>query len=95
MDTEQDQGMTQTIEDACDVLRYRIQAVKTAVVDLLLNPELKEEDMMLSPGNIPPSKNGNIRANITLAFRHLEDARMRLGKVMQATQGGISKFDSK
>ncbi len=32
-------------------------------------------------------------ANAQLAFRHLEDARMRLGKVLQAADGGISIFD--
>lgn len=34
-------------------------------------------------------------ANVTLAFRHLEDARMRLGKVMQALEGGTSCYDKK
>ena len=32
-------------------------------------------------------------ANYTLAFRHLEDARMRLGKVIQYLEGGTSIFD--
>lgn len=32
-------------------------------------------------------------ANTMLAVRHLEDARMRLGKVLQAAQGGESIFD--
>ena len=34
-----------------------------------------------------------MKANITLSYRHIEDARMRLGKVMQQIQGGVSKFD--
>lgn len=33
------------------------------------------------------------RANLTLAFRHLEDARMRLGKSIQALDGGVSCYD--
>ena len=33
------------------------------------------------------------KANITLAYRHLEDARMRLGKVIQAIEGGVSIWD--
>lgn len=32
-------------------------------------------------------------ANITLAFRHLEDASMRLGKALQALDGGVSVYD--
>jgi hypothetical protein len=33
------------------------------------------------------------RANVMLAYRHLEDASMRLGKVIQALDGGISVYD--
>lgn len=32
-------------------------------------------------------------ANLTLAYRHLEDAAMRLGKSMQALDGGVSVYD--
>ena len=32
-------------------------------------------------------------ANLMLAYRHTEDARMRLGKVIQAYHGGESIFD--
>jgi hypothetical protein len=32
-------------------------------------------------------------ANIELAYRHLEDARMRLGKALQAAEGGYSRYD--
>jgi hypothetical protein len=31
-----------------------------------------------------------VDANITLAYRHLEDAAMRLGKAIQARDGGVS-----
>lgn len=31
-------------------------------------------------------------ANLMLAFRHLEDARMRLGKAIQAFDGGASVY---
>ncbi len=34
-----------------------------------------------------------MRANIMLAYRHLEDATMRLGKVLQAHDGGVSVYD--
>jgi len=35
---------------------------------------------------------GEIGANVTLAYRHLEDARMRLGKAVQAIDGGESCY---
>lgn len=36
---------------------------------------------------------GEVMANLTLAYRHLEDASMRLGKVLQAHDGGVSVYD--
>lgn len=36
---------------------------------------------------------GEAAANALMAFRHLEDASMRLGKVMQALNGGLSVYD--
>ncbi len=33
---------------------------------------------------------GEVLANITLALRHAEDASMRLGKAIQAHEGGVS-----
>lgn len=38
------------------------------------------------------SDSGEMVANATLAFRHVEDARMRLGKVIQAFDGGQSCY---
>lgn len=35
---------------------------------------------------------GEVKANLTLAFRHLEDARMRMGKAIQAYEGGESIY---
>jgi len=40
-----------------------------------------------------PELRGEAVANVMLAFRHLEDARMRLGKVLQAADGGVSILD--
>jgi hypothetical protein len=37
-----------------------------------------------------------VNANLMLAVRHLEDARMRIGKVIQwGVQDGVSKFDDR
>lgn len=37
---------------------------------------------------------GEVIANLMLSYRHLEDASMRLGKVLQAKNGGVSVYDS-
>ena len=36
---------------------------------------------------------GEALANLVLAYRHLEDASMRLGKAIQALDGGASVYD--
>lgn len=41
----------------------------------------------------PGEDMGEAIANLRLAYRHLEDARMRLGKSIQAMEGGVSIFD--
>lgn len=38
---------------------------------------------------------GEAIANVMLAYRHLEDASMRLGKVLQALDGGVSVYDKR
>jgi hypothetical protein len=40
-----------------------------------------------------PFNTEDIHPNIELAYRHLEDAAMRLGKVIQAADGGKSVYD--
>jgi hypothetical protein len=43
---------------------------------------------LVDVAGIPPES----KANIMLAFRHLEDCRMRLGKAIQAYDGGTSVY---
>jgi len=38
---------------------------------------------------------GEAVANLMLAYRHLEDASMRLGKVIQALDNGVSVYDKR
>lgn len=42
---------------------------------------------------MPVEDRGEVMANLTLAYRHLEDASMRLGKTIQAYDGGVSVYD--
>jgi hypothetical protein len=48
------------------------------------------EDVLAIRENRPV---GEAVANLMLAYRHLEDASMRLGKVIQAIDGGASVYD--
>ena len=36
---------------------------------------------------------GEMMSNLILAYRHLEDAKMRCGKAIQAFDGGVSCYD--
>lgn len=84
-----------TIKQQASDIRKDVDSLKIKVAALHNHPVFAGEDMRLSPGNCPESQQANMHANITLAFRHLEDARMRLGKVIQAATGGVSCYDKK
>lgn len=82
-----------TIENEASLIRSQVTLLEQRLVALFNHRDFNNEDFRLNGSNIPETRNANIKANITLAFRALEDSRMRLGKVMQACQGGISIFD--
>ena len=75
------------MEGKCKLLRDEIQDAGYAVRKLL------EDNLYVASAEHFPGQHGEMKANTMLAFRHLEDARMRLGKVMQQIQGGRSKYD--
>lgn len=68
--------MDEDLKDACFRLRGLIEDVKLDVFPLRTHKDAA----------------GEAGANITLAYRHLEDARMRLGKAVQALDGGTSCY---
>lgn len=72
------------IKDECFEARGLIEELKKDVKGLMQHKELQD--------NPPLSDAGEMKANIMLAYRHLEDARMRLGKVVQAYDGGKSVY---
>lgn len=61
-------------------LRSEIQAVLNSVL-------VSKEAYKTSPNLTEQEDRGEVIANLTLAQRHLEDAKMRLGKVIQAVDG--------
>jgi hypothetical protein len=67
----------ETIEEKSNKLRGKIKFYEEETRELMDIPTTKTE----------------VKENIMLAVRHLEDARMRLGKVIQYSGDGISKYD--
>ena len=62
---------------------------RASVKNLAIDVHIMMDDERHSDG----ADIGETKANIMLAYRHLEDARMRLGKVIQAQDGGVSVYD--
>ena len=71
-------------------------AILATEQDLLgLKGAVATADLTSRPGvplDSPAADRGEMIANVMLAYRHLEDARMRLGKVIQAYDGGVSVY---
>jgi hypothetical protein len=75
-----------TFEVVIDTLRQEIKALAKKIKNL------KESRQSGEPEKLEDI--GEVIANLMLSYRHLEDASMRLGKVLQARAGGISTYDS-
>lgn len=77
-----------TFDESCSLIRTEIKAIGTKVYAFRLNTPAGKvsDDKMVSD-------TGEMMANVMLAYRHLEDAAMRLGKAIQAYEGGISIYD--
>ena len=75
-------------KEGCFGIRSEIDLIKSFVVNGMKHPELKElcfkEEIL--------DKKSEVYGNLKLAYRHLEDARMRIGKAIQAWDGGISCY---
>ena len=78
--------MEETIKDTCNNCRSAVKAIEVTVRSMLTYSDFSEDQSYVN-------QHPEMKANIMLAVRHLEDARMRLGKVLQAQDGGISVYD--
>ena len=76
-----------TLEELVEQLRTDQQAIVDRIRPLMKHPD------MVSKGLVDGVGANEARANIMLSLRHGEDARLRLGKVNQAMQGGVSILD--
>lgn len=76
--------MAQIFSNQCSEARVQIKQVGQFVKELIEQAKLHDEI----------KEKGEMIANVTLAYRHMEDAAMRLGKAIQAYEGGESIYDS-
>jgi hypothetical protein len=86
MSATQEQLSPVTFDEQAQVLRRKLK---------LLGDEVKE--LHKSAAFVLPEEfegqDSEMKANIMLSFRHIEDAAMRLGKAIQAYDGGVSVYD--
>lgn len=72
------------------VFEESVAEIRAALLPIeVLVLSLKRSKFLAEPNTDQNAINESV-ANIMLAFRHVEDARMRLGKIFQALSGGIS-----
>ena len=74
------------LQDLCDGLRTTIKGTSDRVRSLLDHSDMKAE-------NEYAGQRSEMKANVMLTYRHLEDARMRVGKILQAAGDGMSILD--
>ncbi len=89
MSTGTSPGIAPFVE-RCDERRKSIKEVAAAVKQM--------RDELTGPAASPRDHDdtrdvGEMIANLMLTYRHLEDASMRLGKAIQAHDGGKSVYD--
>jgi hypothetical protein len=78
--------MEESLDDVCHSLREQILDLGDRVLCLKKHSALGDDGRK--------NDKGEMTANIMLAYRHLEDARLRIGKVVQAYDGGTSCYGS-
>ena len=80
-------GHIPTVKEICDELRVDIRNLGTRILELR-----RHNDFSGSPEDYV-GQQSEMRANIMLAYRCLENARMRVGKILQAADDGVSILD--
>jgi hypothetical protein len=87
--TEEEIMQPVDFKTGCQGMRADIELIKSKVKNWMQHPEILQE-IWGPPAKI--QKRDEMEANLMLAYRHLEDARMRLGKAIQAYDGGASCY---
>jgi len=76
-----------------EALTMDLKAMRTSIVNIAAEVRKLMEHAVFSGEQKFLGSHQEMKANIMLAYRHLEDARMRLGKVQQYNEDGISCYD--
>lgn len=82
-----DDAIKQSFTGACNAVRSEIK--RAATMTKFLADIVKKGEHAAGP----QEDKGEMIANLMLTYRHLEDASMRLGKAIQAHDGGVSVYD--
>lgn len=104
---ENKSDIQEDFEDKLTVYRNEIGKIEKRILDLkkhsLFNTSYRKpfalavlefEGIPVGYEPLPKEADpGEMLANIMLAYRHLEDARMRIGKIFQALDGGKSVYN--
>jgi len=75
-----------TLKEACGDMRGLCKRLEQRT-------RMLKQDPVFDGDQAYPSQHGEMKAHIMLAVRHFEDARMRLGKVLQYADDGVSIYD--
>jgi hypothetical protein len=89
-ESQADTCRTTEFKTYANYLRARIADLGRLVQCFKKHPGVTQPDLRFCKVE---SDRGEMAANIVLSFRHLEDASMRLGKAIQAYDGGVSCYD--
>lgn len=86
--TEEEIMKPVNFKEGCFGIRSDIELVKSKVKNWMSHPEL----VGLPYSNMPLNQKHEMIFNLENAYRHLESARMRIGKAIQAFDGGKSVY---
>ncbi len=76
-----------TTKEFTDAMRSEIKETGRKLLVL-------KRQIMAEPATGDKELDSEAIANVVLSFRHIEDAAMRLGKVLQSMNGGVSQYDN-
>lgn len=78
--------MEEELEELCNRFRDKVKKLSFEVKGLMEHGDFKNDETY-------KGQQGEMRANIMLTYRHLEIARMRIGKILQAADNGVPILD--
>ena len=81
-------GETVDFKGMCEELRGKLKKDAAHLMTQIVVAKINGKNFTSSNAD-----RSEMIANLTLTYRHLEDASMRLGKAIQAFDGGISVYD--